>query len=196
MTGVAKTALVTGAAGRTEVVARALRHKGFDVLEASGPAEVARVLDGAPGRVLDVYVQLPVQVDADAATVTAQMEALLQQGILGRFRCAELALSHMGPAARVILVPGNLPPNLSAPDDREARLGLLRVLAHAMRADRAPDALSVTIASAEHPPESLALMASGTEVPHPPPPDYAEMWPEMAYDEWRLAVLDLDTLEG
>jgi hypothetical protein len=85
---------------------------------------------------------------------------------------------------------------LSTPDDHHARHSLLRVLAHALHADRAPEKLSVTVASSQHSPEKLALMSQGAKVAHPSPPDYAQMWPDMAYDEWRLAILGLASLEG
>lgn len=191
----AKTALVTGGPARVAQVGEALRAAGFDVLEAAGASDLRRVLDDAGAPVLDAYVQLPVDVQVDAPTVTAQMASLLEQGIVGRFRAAEIALGRLGPDARVVLVPGNLPKDLTAPDDHEARLALLGVLAHALRADRAPERLSVTVASARHSTQALVQLATGESVPHPAP-DYAAMWPEMTYDEWRLAVLSLETLEG
>lgn len=191
-----KTALVTGGPDRVNEVAVALRSAGFDVLEALDATHARAVLTVPGVPVLDAYVQLPVEVEAAATTVTSQMAALLEQGIVGRFHAAEVVLDHLAPGAHVVLVPGNLPQSVAVPDDHHARRALLEVLAHALRADRAPDDLSVTVASAQHSPGALALLAGGTEVPHPPAPDYAAMWPELSYDEWRLAVLGLDTLEG
>lgn len=54
----------------------------------------------------------------------------------------------------------------------------------------------MTVATSQHPPEKIALIAQGAKVAHPSPPEYAEMWPDMDYDEWRLAVLGLASLEG
>ncbi len=192
----AKQALVTGSARRIEEVSGALSAAGFDVLEAEGIEALKRLAADLGPRALDAYVQLPVDVRSDAKTVTGQIEALLQQGILLRFRDAEIVLPLLGPDAHVVLVLGNLPPDLSTPDDHHARHSLLRVLAHTLHADRAPEKLSVTVASAQHTAEKLALIAQGAKVAHPSPPEYAQMWPDMDYDEWRLAVLGLASLEG
>src|SRR5579862_778235 len=143
---VAKTAFVTGSPGRVGDVARALAAAGFDVLHAEGAEQVRDVLARAGSPALDAYVQLPVDVEAGEATVTGQMAALLEQGIVARFRTAGAVLPSLAPGASVVLVPGNLPPTLTAPDDHDARMALLRVLAHALRADRAPDHVSVTVA--------------------------------------------------
>jgi len=192
----AKQALVTGSARRIEEVNGALSAAGFDVLEAEGIEALKRLAADLGPRSLDAYVQLPVDVRSDAKTVTGQIEALLQQGILLRFRDAEIVLPLLGPDAHVVLVPGNLPPDLSTPDDHHARHSLLRVLAHTLHADRASEKLSVMVASAQHTAEKLALIAQGAKVAHPSPPEYAQMWPDMDYDEWRLVVLGLASLEG
>jgi hypothetical protein len=191
-----KRALVTGSAERVEDVAAVLRAADFEVLRAEGLDALQRLegeLELAP-RSLDAYIQLPVDIHADAQTVTGQIEALLEFGILLRYRCAEAVLPLLGRDAQVVLVPGNLPPKLSAPDDHRARVALLRVLAHALRADRAPEPLAVTVAASGNSPEELARMAQGFQVESPP--DYANLWPDMDYDDWRLAVLGLASLEG
>jgi hypothetical protein len=192
----AKQALVTGSTRRIEEVSAVLSAAGFDVLEAEGLEALQRLAVNLEPRSLGAYIQLPVDVRSDAKTVTGQIEALLQQGILLRFRDAEIVLPLLSPDAQVVLVPGNLPPDLSTPDDHHARQSLLRVLAHALYADRAPEKLSVTVASSQHTPEKLALIVQGAKVAHPSPPEYAQMWPDMDYDEWRLAVLGLASLEG
>jgi hypothetical protein len=192
----AKQALVTGSTRRIQEVNGALSAAGFEVLKAEGLEALQRLAAELGPRSLDAYIQLPVDVRSDAKTVTGQIEALLQQGILLRFRDAEIVLPLLSPGAQVILVPGNLPPDLSTPDDHHARHSLLRVLAHTLHADRAPEKLSVTVATSQHPPEKIALIAQGAKVAHPSPPEYAEMWPDMDYDEWRLAVLGLASLEG
>lgn len=190
-----KTALVTGGPARVRQVVPALRAAGFDVVEATDASEARAVLARPDVGPLDAYVQLPVDVETAAPMVTAQMAALLEQGIVGRFHTAEVVLGHLAPGAHVVLVPGNLPPHVAVPDDHRARRSLLEVLAHALRADRAPQPLSVRVASEQHSPEAIAELAGGADVPHPQP-DYASMWPELSYDEWRLAVLGLDTMEG
>ena len=43
----------------------------------------------------------------------------------------------------MILVGGQTNIDVDAPDDREARVALMRVLAHALRAERAPERLTV-----------------------------------------------------
>jgi hypothetical protein len=196
----AKRALVTGSPKRLEEVGAALEAAGFEVLQIEGLEALQRLgenLELEP-RSLDSYVQLPVDIHAEAKTVTGQIEALLQHGILLRYRCAEAVLPLLAPDAHVVLVPGNLPPQLSAPDDHQARVALLRVLAHTLRADRAPEALSVTVASSDYSPRELASIAQGYKVEHrvESPPDYANLWPDMDYDDWRLAVLSLASLEG
>jgi hypothetical protein len=191
-----KQALVTGSRKRIEAVGAALEEAGFEVLRAEGFEELKSLATGIEPRTLDAYVQLPVEVSSDAETITGQIEALLAQGILLRFLEAEVILPLLVEDAEIVLVSGNLPPKLSTPDDHHARQALLRVLAHALHADRAPEKLSVTVASSQHSPEKLALIAQGAKVAHPTPPDYAEMWPDMEYDEWRLAILGLASMEG
>ncbi len=192
----AKQALVTGSKRRIEAVGAALQEAGFEVLKAEGFEELKSLAAGISPGTLDAYIQLPVEVRPEAETITGQIEALLAQGIILRFRDAEVILPLLAEDAEVVLVAGNLPPKLSTPDDHHARLALLRVLAHAMHADRAPEKLSVTVASSQHSPEKLALIVQGSKVAHPSPPDYAEMWPDMEYDEWRLAILGLASMEG
>jgi len=191
-----KRALVTGSPHRVEDVAASLEAAGFEVLRAEGLEALERLdaqIELGPGS-LDAYVQLPVDIRADADSVTGQIEALLEHGILLRYRWAEAVLPLLARDAQVVLVPGNLPPKLSAPDDHRARVALLRVLAHAMRADRAPAALAVTVASSGSSAQELASMAQGYRVESRP--DYANLWPDMDYDDWRLAVLGLASLEG
>ena len=180
-------------------MAAALEAAQFDVQRVEGLEAVQQLPEHlVDTQTLDSYVQLPVDINAEGKTVTGQIEELLQQGILLRYRCAEAVLPLLGPDAHVVLVPGNLPPQLSAPDDHQARVALLRVLAHTLRADRAPEHLSVTVAGPDYSPEELARLAQGQKVEHKKetPPDYANLWPDMDYDDWRLAVLSLATMEG
>jgi hypothetical protein len=185
-----KVALVTGssdrvAALRAEFEDNGVRALGLDEMR----AEVAAI---------DCYVQLGVTVPVRGETVVRRVQAFLSDGLLERFSTADRVRPLLAPDAIVLLVAGNTPGELTAPDDQAARLALLRVLAHALRADMAPDEVRVrVITSARTDAELVAYAVGGGKDPLA---DQAES-PEDGtsgrdYEDWRAAVLGLFHVEA
>ncbi|MCL4422362.1 MAG: hypothetical protein M1115_04210 [Actinobacteria bacterium] len=191
----AKSALVTGSTDRIALVRSALEEAGLEVFAADDPGKVAETC-WASQEGFDAYVQLPTNIPTNATSLVGQIGILIEKGILGRFREAELVLAYLAPGAHVVLVAGNLPADLSAPDDHEARMALLRVLSHALRAERAPAGGRVSVLAAGAAPEEIACAALGEQPGKQAVPDFAALWPDMPYDEWRLRVMDLSVLES
>jgi hypothetical protein len=90
------------------------------------------------------------------------------------------------PNASVILVGGNLPGELTAPDDRPARIALLRVLAQAILADTAPVPVRTAVVEYSRSADQIAEITI----------DRAANRLRVSYDDWRLAVLSLATIES
>jgi hypothetical protein len=106
-------------------------------------------------------------------------------------------LGVLRPNASVILVAGNLPAELSAPDDTQARRALLEVLAQAIRADTAPDAVRTVIMDSARSADDIAdLVVDASPAKVTMSADVAKRFPEMDYVDWRLEVLSLATIES
>jgi hypothetical protein len=106
-------------------------------------------------------------------------------------------LGTLRPNASVVLVAGNLPAEITAPDDRQARISLLRVLAQAILADTAPTPVRTVVVDHLRSPEAIAAIAVDPAANRLRViSDAAERYPEMSYDDWRLEVLSLATIES
>jgi len=192
-----RTALVTGSPGRVAEVSSALESLGCDVVAVDEPERLASVCASLGSDALDHYVQLPVDMPSPGGTVVHRLKAFLAGGLLARFEVVATIMPTLRPNASVILVAGNLPPGLAGPDDRHARIALLRVLAQAILADMAP--IQVRTAVIEHS-RSAGQIAEITLDPAANHmrviSEVADSYPEMSYDDWRLAVLSLSTIES
>jgi hypothetical protein len=190
-------ALVSGSPERVADVGAALAGVGCEVVpvdDLGGLADVCASLgDGA----IDHYVQLPVQVVSSGGTVVARVRAFLSGGLLARFEAASLVLPTLRPNASVVLVAGNLPGELAAPDDRQARISLLRVLAQAILADAGPTPVRTVVMDHSRSPDQIAAITvdpAGNRLRVIS--EVAERYPEMSYDDWRLEVLSLASIES
>jgi hypothetical protein len=183
-----KRALVTGSVERAQAVADLFRQAG---VASTAVSELDELVD-VPGP-CDYYVQLPVTVSTKGDSVVQRLHSFLIDGLLSRFAAVERVLPMLAPGATVVLVAGNSPAELSAPDDRLARLALLRVLAHATRADLAPDRARVRIVSAARTDREVVDYAlSGSKDPDAElshPADTPESG--RAYEDWRSGVMGL-----
>jgi hypothetical protein len=179
-----KVAVVTGSPKHVASVCRAFVANGTEALS---------LADLSPGTgPIDCYVQLGVTVPARGETVVRRAHAFLNDGLLERFRAAERLMPLLADDATVLLVAGNLPAEVADPDDRKARLALLRVLAHAMRADLAPSQVRVRVVTGERSDEEIVAYAlSGAKDP------LADLAAEhgavigKTYEDWRIAVMGL-----
>jgi hypothetical protein len=188
-----KRVLITGSPPRADSVAELFRRAG---VEATTLAPGSLDTLGSTPR-WDYYVQLPVLVPADGDTVVQRLHSFLVAGLLSRFTALERVLPILNPGATVVLVSGNLPADLSAPDDRLARLALLRVLAHAARADMTPGKAHIHIVNADRSDHQVVASAvgdyqdPGTELSRlPDTPDW-----DRDYSDWRSQVMGMAAIE-
>jgi hypothetical protein len=185
--------LVTGGGERLTEVAEAIRATGaettvVDTLDRLGEV----VADGT----YDAYVQLPVAMTPRSGSLVSRVEQFLSEGLLSRFRAAETVLPRLQESATVILVGGQTNVDIDAPDDREARTALMRVLAHALRAERAPGHLRVRTAGPEWSGEDIAKqITEGGAQGELPPQTGDRQAIGKAYADWRAEVLGLVRVE-
>jgi hypothetical protein len=194
---VAPTVLVTGSDRRVNAVAAALRAAGADVLSAPGLDELDEVVSLLPGS-LDCYIQLPVTLRPSGEAVVSRVRDFLDKGLLTRFRLAEAVLPALSSNGSVVLVAGHTPSEASAPDDEAARIAFLHVLAHALRADKAPAKLRVRVVAGQSNANEIAQVALISEpAPHAraAPRDPVANEHEMSYQDWRTEVLGLVSIE-
>jgi len=183
-----KVALVTGSPDHVAALCAVLEANGVQALTL---ADLRAAVGG-----IDYYVQLGETVPARGETVVRRAHAFLNDGLLERFLAAERVIPLLAENATVLLVSGNLPADMSAPDDRNARLALLRVLAHAMRADLAPARVRVRVVTGERSDEEIVAFALSGEKDR-----LAELVPEddalsgRTYEDWRIAVMGLVRVE-
>jgi len=192
-----RTALVTGSSARVAAVGDALARLGCNVIRVDDPAALVEVCASLGRASVDHYVQLPVDVPSTGDTVVSRVHALLAAGLLARFEAAESVIETLRPNASVVLVAGNLPAQLTAPDDTKARRSLLRVLVQAIVADTAPTPVRAVVADNTRTADEFAALAvdptaKRLRVISSP----AERYPDMDYVDWRLEVLSLATIES
>jgi hypothetical protein len=190
--GSRRTALVTGSADRVAAL-----RAGF---EASGVRALGLVDVGPGTGPLDVYVQLGLTVPVRGETVVRRVHAFLNDGLLERYLTADRVRPMLAPDAVVLLVAGNTPTEVTAPDDRAARVALLRVLAHALRADLAPARVRVRVVTGERTDAELVGYAlGGGKDPLAEPAIAVDRADEgttgRGYEDWRAAVLGMFQVE-
>lgn len=186
------TVVVTGAAEPVAAVSAALKRGGAQVVSVDDLAGLDAALEGVTAGSLAGYVQLPVHVAARGASVVERVRNFLEDGLLARFAAASTILPAMSEKGRVILVGGNTLVETSTPDDHDARLALLGVLAHAIAADTSSTGIEVRVLAHDEAAERIAGVALGAEPAGEP--TLAEMLdhePPMSFDEWRIEVMGL-----
>lgn len=127
-------ALVTGSPTRVEEVSVALEEAGYKVLRVPDPGDIAAACTGIEPGSLACYVQLPKETKVEGPSLIGRVRQFLAEGLLARFEQASTVVPCMATDGCVVLVAGNLP-GASTPDDRHARIDLLRVLARAILAE-------------------------------------------------------------
>lgn len=182
--------LVSGAGSAVQPVRELLEKAGHEV----------RPPDAVGGGELDAYVQLPQLLSVttgSGGSLTARMGSFLADGLLARFAEAADVLPHLAEAATVVLVGGNTPVPGTAVDDQQARLALLRVLAHALRAEEAPRKLRVRVLPHATSPDDVVRIALGeaSQLPQPTADSSDGADTDLSYEDWRIQVLGLATVE-
>ncbi len=193
------TVLVTGSAQRIEPVSAALQTAGARVVTASSVDRLHDEIRQVPAGSLNCYIQLPVGLQPEGEAVVARVRDFLDKGLLTRFRLAETVLPALSGEGRVILVAGHTPPEAKAPDDEAARMALLHVLAHAIRADKAPAKVRVRVVAGPHDVDEIVRLALAADIGRADsagrrarPPDSED---ELSYEDWRTEVLGLVNIE-
>lgn len=188
------TVLVTGGGQRLDEVAAAITAAGAETVVVDA---LDRLGEAVTGRTFDAYVQLPVAMTPGQGSIVSRVEQFLAEGLLSRFRAAATVLPSLAPAATVILVGGQTGLDVDAPDDHEARLALMRVLAHALRAERAPARLTVRTADHTWTGEQIAgrVTADPATERSLPDPETGDETVGQAYADWRAEVLGLMRVE-
>jgi len=184
--------LVTGATQPVAEVADALRKEGAEVIAVDDLDKVEAALAGLPPGSLSGYVQLPVHVAARGESVVERVRHFLEDGLLARFSAAAVILPALSDEARVVLVGGNTLVEASAPDDQSARVGLLKVLAHAIQADRSATKVEVRVLAHDAAAEHIGAVALGAEPTREQAlADLMAQEPKMSFDDWRIEVMGL-----
>lgn len=180
--------LITGSPDRVAALAKVFERSGDDPvsLDELGPGALA----------IDRYVQLGTTVPARGETVVRRVHSFLSDGLLERFALIERILPLLADEATVLLVGGNLSAEAGVPDDQAARLMMLRVLAHAIRADLAPKHVRVRVITGRRSDEEVVQFAlSGAKDPHAELPTLDADDSAGNYEDWRTQVLGLAQVE-
>lgn len=154
-----RTALVTGSPSRVADVAEALERVGLTVTRAEDAYKLTEACAGFEPESLSCYVQLPRDVALSGPNLVARVRNFLAEGLLSRFEAAYTVLPLLSPQATVVLVAGHLPHESETPDDRRARVDLLRVLARAILADRREGQVRAIVVGFERTPAQIADIA-------------------------------------
>ncbi len=192
------TALVTGSAERVEGLAAALGVAGAEVVSVTDLDRLHEAVEAFHPGSLDCYIQLPMVLRPTGDTVVSRVRNFLEGGLLARFRLAETVLPALSADARVVLVGGHTPVERTVPDDQAARVAFLDVLAHAIRADKAPAKVRVRVLDHGLDADEIARLALTGEPPRGRSArqrDLAVDAAGMSYQDWRTEVLGLVSVE-
>lgn len=188
--------LITGTDQRVGELAQALRQAGAEVLTVEDPEQLPGVLEDLQPACLSAYVQLPVTVELGGTSVVRRVRDFLEGGLLSRFDTVHAILPALADDARLLLVAGNTgTPGKDLPDDRGARLALLEVLSHAVRAEETPARVAVHVLDQRPAQELAEIVLGGTAPVRPDVADLQRREDEMSYDDWRTEILGMATVE-
>jgi hypothetical protein len=184
-------ALVTGTQDRVAAVAAALQGEGIDVVTATAATD----LDGVDLSGLDHYVQLPVSVEPEGDNLVGRVRSFLSAGLLSRYAITERAVGSLNPGARVVIVSGSaVRGDAALPDDKNSRLALLHVLAHAVRAETGDRKVDVTVVSGEREDAEIVALATGADPgPAASVREPSETVTAKQYEDWRTEIMGMAT---
>jgi hypothetical protein len=189
------TALVTGSPARVDEVSAALEQAGFSVTRAPAPTDLAGVCAGIQPGTLACYVQLPKETKVDGPSLIGRVRQFLVEGLLARFEAAATVVPYMAKDGCVVLVAGNLP-GASTPDDRHARIDLLRVLARAVLAEcEGSDVRAVVVGNERSPADIADIALRRGDERSKKAAEVAALSGELNYADWQREFLSLTTEE-
>jgi hypothetical protein len=193
---VADKVLITGSDLRAAELAQELRQADVEVLVVEDLAQLPAVLQDLQPACLDGYVQLPVTVELEGTSVVRRVRDFLQGGLMSRFETVQAVLPSLADDARLLLVAGNTSTvGKDLPDDRAARLALLEVLAHAVRAEETPARVAVHVLDTSSPAELTQTVLGATAPVRPDVADLRRREDDLSYDDWRTEILGMATVE-
>ncbi|HLF41451.1 MAG TPA: hypothetical protein VI854_08255 [Acidimicrobiia bacterium] len=189
------TALVTGSSTRVAEVGDALERVGYTVTRVGEGDDVATALASIAPRSLSCYVQLPRNTDVKGETLVERVSEFLRAGLLHRFEVMSQVIPLLGPEASVVLVAGNVP-GAATPDDRHARIDLLRVLARAVLAECAGGEVRAVVVGYDRSADDIADIAfhRGDDT-NLRKAALASLDPDLPYADWQREFLSLSTTE-
>lgn len=188
-------ALVTGSAARVGDVAAALEQAGYSVVRVPEPDDLSAACAGIEPDSLACYVQLPKETKVDGPSLIGRVRQFLVEGLLARFEQAATVVPCLAKDGCVVLVAGNLP-GAATPDDRHARIDLLRVLARAVLAECEGNDVRAVVVGNDRTPEEIADIArhrgdrAGKRAA-----EVAALPGELNYADWQREYLSLTTEE-
>jgi hypothetical protein len=184
--------LVSGAEQQAVPLAEALRARGAEVTTVVDLADMASACEHAGASAFDTYVQLSSTYEMRGETVVDRVHHFYAEGVLARFSALGSALPTLTSDGSITFVLGHLPAEVASSDDRDARLSLTKVLAHAARADAPDSTLAVRVLESGATVEEIAAAALG-EVSSSR--QVVERLADLDYADWRVEVLGLAALE-
>jgi hypothetical protein len=188
-------ALVTGSPARVEDVAAALEDAGYTVLRVPEPGSVAEACAGIEPGTLACYVQLPKDTTVDAPSLIGRVQQFLTSGLLARFDQAAHVVPCLAKDGCVVLVAGNLP-GAATPDDRMARIDLLRVLARAVLSEcEGGDVRAVVVATDRSPAEIAEIARHRGDQTGRRAAEVAALPGDLNYADWQREYLSLTSEE-
>ena len=189
------TAVVTGSPARVDEVAGALEQAGFRVTKVPEPGDVAGACTGIEPGSLACYVQLPKDTRVDAPSLIGRVRQFLEEGLLARFEAASTVVPLMAKDGCVVLVAGNLP-GAATPDDRHARIDLLRVLARAVLAEcEGSDVRAVVVGNDRSAADIADIVLRRGDESGRKAAEVAALPGELNYADWQREFLSLTTEE-
>ena len=189
------TALVTGSAARVEEVAATLEQAGFSVRRMPEPGDLAAACADLEAGSLACYVQLPKETKVDGPSLIGRVRQFLAEGLLARFESASMVTPLLAKDGCVVLVAGNLP-GASTPDDRHARIDLLRVLARAILAEcEGSDVRAVVVGNDRSPADIADIVLRRGDGSGKKAAEVAALPGDLNYADWQREFLSLTTEE-
>jgi hypothetical protein len=189
------TALVTGSPARVDDVAGALEKAGYTVIRVPGPGDPAEACAAIEPGSLACYVQLPKETKVDGPSLIGRVRQFLAEGLLARFEAAATVVPCLAKDGCVVLVAGNLP-GASTPDDRHARIDLLRVLARAVLAEcEGSDVRAVVVGDNRSPADIADIVLRRGDEKGKRAAELAALPGDLNYADWQREFLSLTTEE-
>ena len=131
----------------------------------------------------------------NAPSLIGRVRQFLAEGLLARFEGASTVVPLMAKDGCVVLVAGNLP-GASTPDDRHARIDLLRVLARAILAEcEGSDVRAVVVGNERSPADIADIVLRRGDESGKKAAEVAALPGDLNYADWQREFLSLTTEE-